>query len=254
MIAPMRAVAVLALLAVAACSKDPKKPTAGLLAAGQPLLLVTDQGKRPIAVGATLRTGDKVEASGPAVLEFFGGAVRFLDDGDSFEVGDVPEAKVHGDTVPAQMLKDGALVERPPQRRIIAARYHSVTFTPPSQSKELTSGDYFKAFFTPDGISKLKEGVAKGEGPRRDLPAPPHRSKVPHVHAGDLGQGGLRIAVSDGYVVAECDDLATAILPEGQLYDLGRTTRLLLPDGAEARLAINGDELDLEGPADIRLR
>lgn len=238
----------------AACKKGESKPAAGLLAAGQPVFLETKQGRRSLAVGATLRGQDKVIASGPAVIEYFGGGIRFLEDGDALEVGDVPEAKVMGATVPPRELKDGAIVDRAPHQRIIAARYHSNLFTPPTRSRDPTTGDYFQAFFTPDGISKLNDKVAHAEGPRKALPPPPHRPKVAHVHAGELGGGGLRLEVTDEYAVAEADDLATAVLLEGNLYELGRATRLLLPDGAEATLLLDGRELELEGPADIRLR
>ena len=75
------------------------------------------------------------------------------------------------------------------------------------------------------------------------------------MHADDLGQGGLAIKVTDGYLVAETDDFATAVLVEGSSYLLGRTVRVLVPNGAEGTLMDpSGKELELEGPVDVRLK
>lgn len=249
-----RAWTVFALLALCACKEQERKPIAGLLAAGASVHMRTQDGERPIAVGSQLMPQDRIKATGPAVLEYFGGALRFLEKGDELEVGDVTEAKLIGTNVDAQLLKAGVLSELPPQQRIIAARYRSVHFTPKIVSGEPTTGDYFAAFFTPNGIENLGAGSAE-EGPRKALPPPPHRSKVPHVHAGDLGAGGARLIVDDGFVVAESDDLATAVLIEDQVYELGRTTRLVLPDGAEATLTTaDGRQVELEGALDVILR
>ena len=63
------------------------------------------------------------------------------------------------------------------------------------------------------------------------------------------------IVVDDEVVFAETDELATAALPEGHTYELGGTTRLVLPDGAEATLTLaDGTKVELEGPMDLRLR
>ena len=45
-----------------------------------------------------------------------------------------------------------------------------------------------------------------------------------------------------------------AALLDGHTYALGRTVRLVLPDGAEATLKKDGAEIELEGPMDLRLR
>ncbi|MBX5481081.1 MAG: hypothetical protein IRZ16_04405 [Myxococcaceae bacterium] len=242
------------LAAGAGCKKTPDKPVAGLLAAGAPLYMETRDGRRPIAVGSELRPSDRVSASGPAAIEYFGGATLFLEDGDGLEIGEAEEAKRIGPTLPESVLRDGVITPSASAPRIIAARYHSVEFTPQIASNALGTSDYLRAFFTPNGIERL-QNAPMPEGPRKPLPPPPHRPKVPHVHAGELGEGGAELVVDDGFVVAESDDLATAVLPEGQAYALGRTRRLMLPEDAEATLATtDGRQLKLEGPLDLRLR
>lgn len=237
-----------------ACKQPERKPIAGLLAAGAPLYLKTADGKRPIAVGSQLMPTDEIVASGPAVLEFYRGGIRFFEEGDALEVGDAREATINGGNVRLVVLRNGTLEERPPAQRIIAARYRSISFTPESSSTELKNADYMRAFFTPNGIANLQGGPA-GEGPRKKLPPPPHRRQVPHVRAGELGEGGPRIVIEDEFVVAESDDLTTAVLIEGPIYELGRTTRLLMPEGAEATLTTaDGRQLELEGPMDLVLR
>ena len=253
---PRLAFALGVVLLVSACKKEPEKPVAGLLAAGAALMLETKKGERPVAVGSRLQPSDRVRATGPAVLEYYGGALLFLEEGDKVTVGETVESKLIGSNMKSKVVSQGVLTDSATPNRIIAARYQSVHFTPdvPPAQKH-TQGDYFRAFFTPNGINKVKERTAKHEGPRRSLPAPPHRAKVPHVRADELGEGGAELAVDDGYVVAETSDLATAVLSEGQAYELGRTTRLVLPRGAEALLTLSdGRQVELEGPADIALR
>ncbi len=238
------------------CKKEPQKPLAGLFAAGAALMLQTEKGERPLAVGSQLKSSDRVRATGPAVLEYFGGALLFLGEGDKVTVGETVESKLIGTNMKSRVVAEGVLTPIAAPNRIIAARYHSVQFTPnvPGPQKH-TQGNYFRAFFTPNGIDKLKQRTANHEGPRRNLPPPPHRARVPHVHADELGEGGPVLTVEDGFVVAETHELATAVLGEDQSFDLGRTARLVLPKGAEALLTLgDGRQVELEGPADIVLR
>ena len=241
--------------AASGCKKQEHKPVAGLLAAGAPVMLETSDGPRPIAVGSQLLPSDRVRATGPAAIEFFGGALRFLEKGDALEVGDASESKLLGPNLTAKVLEAGVISELPIQQRLIAARYHSVAFTPATvgQDTALQTSDYFKAFFTPNGIEKLQNAPAP-DGPRR-LPPPPDRVKVPHVHAGDLGDGAGQVEVTDGFVIAESDALATAVLLEDQVYALGHTSRLVLPEDAEITLTTaEGRQIELEGPLDLLLR
>ena len=91
--------------------------------------------------------------------------------------------------------------------------------------------------------------------PPRNLPAPYKRARVPFVHAGDLGDGPYLLTVDDEIVFAETDDLATAALPEDRTYSLGRTVRLIVPDGAEATIDLGGGKtVELDGPMDLSLR
>jgi hypothetical protein len=245
----------IAVLALAGgCEKKPDKPIAGLHAAGAPVLRIVGKEKQPIAVGSHLLPGDHLEATGPALIEFFGGATRFLEDGDELEVGEVDEAKLLGPNLPPRKWTDGAVQQATPAQRIIAARYTSIEATPPSADTELTTSDYFKAFFTPGGMENLTSGP-RPEGPSRPLPAPPFRSKVPFIHAGPLGEGGLVAEVTDGFAVAEADDLTTAVLLEDRKIPLGRTVRLILPDDAEVIIrTAEGKEVELDGPMDLRFR
>lgn len=240
---------------VGGCKEPSDKPIAGLLAAGAPVLRQEGKEQRPVAVGAHLRPQDELVATGPAVLEYFGGGLRFLEKGDSLEVGDADEAKLYGPNLPSQRLVEGDVRDAPPVTRIVASRYTNVAVTPPTAGEgELSTKDYFVAFFTPNGMQNLSAGP-RLEGPRKPLPAPPHRPKVPFIHAGALGDDGLIATVEDGFVVAETDDLATAVLLEGRQVPLGRTVRLLVPDGAEVVLQGPGDRrVEVEGPADLRLR
>ncbi|XXF81102.1 hypothetical protein P2318_15465 [Myxococcaceae bacterium GXIMD 01537] len=250
----------LALLCLAGgCKSRPKedKPIAGLLAAGAPVrLLVERKEPKPIAVGAKLLSGDRIEATGPAVLEYFGGGLRFLEKGDEFEVGDVQEARLFGSNVPSYRWVDGDIQEAPPAQRIIAARYTNIEVTPASAftDREPGTGELLLAFFSPDGFASLNGGP-RPEGPSSGLPPPPLRPKVPIIHAGALGEGGFVAEVTDGFAVAETDDLATALLTEDKTVALGRTVRLLVPKGAEVELkSPTGQTVEVEGPADLRLR
>ncbi|GEN10564.1 hypothetical protein SAMN05443572_103266 [Myxococcus fulvus] len=240
---------------VAGCKERSDKPIAGLLAAGAPVVRKEGKAEYTIAVGAQLLGDVKLTATGPAVLEYFGGGLRFLEKGDTLEVGDADEAKLHGSNLPSYRWADGGVQEAPRALRIVAARYTNVQVTPKSAHEDAySSTQYFVAFFTPNGLSRLGSDT-KHEGPHQPLPAPPFRPKVPFIHAGDLGEGGLVAVVEDGFAVAETDDLATAVLLEGREVPLGRTVRLLVPDGAEVTLkGPGGVEVEVEGPADVRLR
>jgi hypothetical protein len=243
------------LLAIAAgCKKPSDKPIAGLHSAGAPVFLLKGKDKTPIAVGSQLKAEDRLFFSGPALLEYFGGGMRFLEDGDELEVGDADEAKLLGSNIPSRRWVEQQVREDSPLPRIVAARYTNVGSTPPIADDALTTGDYFKAFFAPNGMDSLMSGP-RPEGPSKPLPAPPFRPKVPFIHAGPLGEGGLVAEVKDGFAIAETDDLATAVLLEDRQIPLGRTVRLLLPRGADVVLrTADGKQVELAGPADLRLR
>lgn len=246
--------AALLLLAAAACKKEPDVPVCGLHSASAPVTVDDGKVTHTLGVGAKLNPSDKLGVKGWAVLECFGGALKVLHR-TSIEVGDLPEAKVEAATLPRRVLKEGKVEQVEALARTIVARYSGNRFTPESatvNSQELTSADYFKAFFTPNGFDALAAGPPP-EGPRK-LPAPAFRVKVPYIHAGELGEGDWLIEVEDGAVFAETDDLATAALVEGKTYQLGRTVRLLLPDGAEATVTIDGKKIELDGPMDLKLR
>lgn len=241
------------LLLGGACPKDPESAVCGLQAASKPVML---KGKRELAlaVGARLMPSDRIDAEGFALLECFGGALRVLDD-EKVTVGDLKESKIEATTIPRFVLKDGKPVKATMLAPSMLPRYSDNRFTPASAftaSNEPTSADYFKAFFTPNGIENMAS-PPREDGPTR-LPPPSQRVKASRIHAGPLGQGGPRLEVKDEVVFAETDELATAALPEGHTYDLGGTVRLVLPDGAEATLVRGGVELELEGPMDLRLR
>ncbi|MDY7231642.1 hypothetical protein [Hyalangium rubrum] len=249
-------VLLIAVLALAGgCKKPSDKPIAGLHSAGAPVLLIQEKEKTPIPVGSHLRAQDQIVATGPALLEYFGGGMRFLESGDELEVGDVNEAKLVGSNIPSHQWVEGQVQEAPPAQRIVAARYTNVAATPTlAGGGQLTNADYFKAFFAPGGMENLMSGP-RGEGPSKKLPAPPFRPKVPFIHAGALGEGGFVAEVTDGFAVAETDDLATAVLLEDRQVPLGRTGRLIVPRGAEVVLKTpEGKEVELEGPADLRFR
>lgn len=252
----LRRALLLSLVSVCGCKEKPSGPIAGLHSAAAAVHLRSAAAPRTLTVGSELAAGDELEATGPAVIEYFGGAVLFLEDGDRITVGERQEAKLIGSNLEELKVEDGEATRAPRARRIIAARYRSASFTPErAASRDLGTGDYLKAFFTPNGLSKLgREGGQAAEGPRRALPPPPHRAKVPHVHAAPLGEGGLILEVDDGFVAVEAPDLSTAILLEDERYELGAASRLLLPDGADATLTLSdGTEVELEGPSDVQL-
>lgn len=257
----MRRLAAIALLpfALAACKPKDNSPIAGLHSAAAPVLLTLKKGEtKALSVGSKLKPSDHIRAEGPAVLEYFGGATKFLDKGDELEVGEAKEAGLVSNTLPEKQLKDGELVELEARTKLMAARYADASFTPLSARKEDPgTTEYLKAFFAPKGMESFLGGGSgpTPDGPRGELPPPPLRAKVPHVHADDLGQGSsYALKVTDEFVAAESDDFATAILVEGSTYDLGRTVRLILPDGAEATLIHkDGKTLSLEGPLDLKL-
>lgn len=242
----------------AGCKERSDKPIAGLLAAGAPVIRAVGKEGQPLPVGSQLMADAQLTATGPAVLEYFGGGLRFLEKGDSLEVGDADEAKLHGVNLPSLRWTGTGVEEAPRTLRLVAARYTNVQVTPKSaqqQEDAYSSGAYFAAFFTPNGLAKLDVDGKQGDGPSKPLPAPPHRPRVPYIHAGDLGQGGAVAIVEDGFAVAETDDMATAVLLEDREVPLGRTVRLLVPDGAEVVLrTADGKETEVEGPADLRLR
>ncbi len=211
------------LIAGLSCTKPSTVPVCGLHSAAAPLLMRSES-DRMIAVGSKLAPLDKVKAQGPTLLECFGGAIRVLEKGDSVVIGEMTEAKIEAVLLPRYVLKNLKLekLENAPPAAV-QARYTDM-----------------------------------GSGPKLDGPStlpPPHlRFAVPHVHAGPLGVSLRRLEVEDDFIFAETDDLATAVLLEGEFYDLGRTVRLVLPDGAEATLVDEGQKVELEGPMDVRLR
>jgi len=249
----VRAAALCTALVLSACkSSEPEGPVCGLHSASAP---VTLEGTRDqaLSVGARLKPGDRVTAEGYALLECFKGALKPLDD-ETVTVGELMEAKFEATTVPRYVLKDGKPTPVDVPSPAVIARYSDNRFTPKSAltSNEPTTGDYFRAFFTPNGIENMQAGP-RPEGPTKLAP-PSARPKVSRIHAGDLGQGGAVLEVDDDVVFAETDDLATAALLEGKRYALGRVVRLVLPDGAEAELELDGRSIELEGPMDLRLR
>lgn len=249
-----RALAVL-FVAASACKKQPDVPVCGLHSASAPVTVDDGKATRTLGVGAKLNPSDRISVKDWAVLECFGGALKVLHK-DKVEVGELPESKIESYSLPRRALKDGKVIEVEALSRTVAARYSSNRFTPESAlagAQELTSADYFKAFFTPNGFDQLSAGPTP-DGPRK-LPAPAFRAKVPYIHAGDLGEGDALLEVDDDVVFAETDDLATAALVEGKTYKLGRSVRLLLPDGAEATLTLEGGTIvELDGPMDLKLR
>ena len=233
---------------VSACTKAPEGPVCGLHAASQPVKL----GQQVLSVGGRLLPSDEIDAEGWALLECFGGALKVLDD-QKVRVGDLKESKIEAQTIPRLVLRDGKPVpdERLPPSML--PRYSDNRFTPESalKSNEPTSGDYFRAFFSPNGIENMGAGP-RPEGPGA-LPPPSQRARLSRIHAGPLGSGGATLEVTDDVVFAETSDHATAALVEDQTYALGGTIRLVLPDGAEATLHTAVLTLELEGPMDLRL-
>lgn len=249
----MRRAALLALVSLAACKAPaPEGPVCGLHSASEPVVL---EGKsdQTLSVGARLRPGDRISAEGFALLECFKGGLKPLDD-ETVAVGELLEAKFEATTIPRFVLKDGKAVAVDVPSPAVVARYSDNRFTPKSAlaAQGPSDADYFKAFFTPNGIENMGSDP-RPEGPTKLAP-PSARPKVSRIHAGDLGQGGATLEVDDEVVFAETDDLATAALLEGKRYELGRTVRLVLPDGAEAELVVDGHTIDLDGPMDLRLR
>ncbi len=238
--------------ASSACTKEPAAPVCGLHAASEPVLL---EGKRDVvlSVGARLMPDDKIEAKGWALLECFGGALKVLDD-EAVRVGDLKESKIEATTIPRFVLRDGKPVKGNALPPSMLPRYSDNRFTPASAlvGSGPSDGDYFRAFFTPNGIENMTS-APRVDGPTK-LPPPSQRTRVSRIHAGQLGEGGLRLEVDDDVVFVETDELATAALVEDHTYALGRAVRLVIPDGAEATLTIDGVELELEGPMDLRLR
>jgi hypothetical protein len=242
------------LLLLNACAAKNDAPVCGLHSAAAPVVSKLNGKERHLTVGAKLKPSDHLKATGDALIECFGGALRRVEKGDTFDVGDLIEAKIESTNVPRFRLADGKLQPVEAMRRTIIARYSDNHFTPESAltPNEPTTDDYLVAFFTPNGFAKMRPPNL--EGPKR-LEAPPMRAKVPYVHAGDLGEGRYLLTVDDEVAFAETDDLATAVLLEDQTYALGRTVRLILPKGAEATLDLgNNQTLALEGPLDLALR
>lgn len=255
----MRAVGLgaLALLALG-CEKRPEGPVCGLHSAAAVVFLETgdkENPQRPLAVGAQLMADDRLVATGPALIECYGGAFRALEKGDKVRVWDMKEARLQGTTFPVHQLTEGKAKEKEHVPRTIVARYSSNRFTPASAlaGNSLGTKDYLMAFFAPNGMESLQTAPV-AEGPRK-LPAPTDRPKVPTIHAGDPGDGELLIKIEDEVVFLETDDLATAALLEGRTYQVGRAVRLVLPDDAEATLELKGGKsLSLDGPMELRLQ
>jgi hypothetical protein len=241
-------------LASVSCTKEPR-PIGGLHSASAPVYLLKGNAKRPIAVGSMLRTDDRIQASGTAMLEFFqGGAMRFLAQGDELELGDAAEAKLMSTNFPSVLVRGTKVLEIAPAKRPVAARYTDTNFTPMTAIKEPGTGDYLQAFFTPNGIEKLGGGGPAPEGPRQPLPPPPLRPHVPHIHAGDLGSGGPVVDVSGGSASAETDDFATALLLDGSAYQLGRTERLFVPKGVSVTIHwADKSTVSVDGPVEVHL-
>ena len=248
-----RAALAFALLALG-CKEKIEVPVCGLHSAAAPVVTRVNKRDRSLTVGAKLMPSDHLHATGEALIECFGGALRRIQKGDEFDVGELIESKIESTNVPRLRLTEGKLVPVEAMRRTIIARYSDNHFTPESalQTNEPTTDDYLVAFFTPNGFAKMKPPNI--EGPK-NLAPPPMRPRVPFVHAADLGQGPYLLTVDDEVAFAETDDLATAVLLEAKTYSLGRTVRLILPKGAEATLDLGGARtLKLEGPIDLALR
>jgi hypothetical protein len=242
-------VAAIAVLLLAACKAPlPEGPVCGLHSASAPVTAGPDG--RTLAVGAKVLGTDKLKAQGWALLECFTGGVHAMDR-ETVKAGELREARVEM-PFPRHVLKGDEVEEVEALARPVEGRYSSNRFTPESaKSDDLGASDnYLVAFFTPNGFAP----DSSADGPHK-LPAPPMRSRVPFIHAGDLGEGDWTIDVKDDVVFAETDDLATAALVEGKTYRLGRSVRLLLPDGAVAKLHLPGDKtVKIKGPMDLKLR
>ncbi|MFP2913355.1 hypothetical protein ACLESD_51845 [Pyxidicoccus sp. 3LFB2] len=176
----------------AGCKERSDKPIAGLLAAGAPVLRTEGKEQRPVAVGAQLLAHEQLTATGPAVLEYFGGGLRFLEEGDTLEVGDADEAKLHGVNLPSRRWAGGEVQEAPRPLRIVAARYTQVQVTPPSAlagQGTYSNAEYFVAFFTPNGIQKLGSGSTQ-DGPRQPLPRRRCAPRCPSSTRGSWARAG----------------------------------------------------------------
>lgn len=246
----------LGLLVVALGCSEKKNigPVCGLHSASAPVTVELDKKSRQLGVGARLSGNDAMKAEGWALVECFGGALAVLHK-DQVMVNDLKAAHIEATNFPRKKLEGDALKELVAMRRTVEARYTDNRFTPESalkSGKDFTTGQYMVAFFTPNGLEKLASEPIP-EGPR-GLPPPPNRPKVPHIHAADLGENGPLLEVTDDVAFAETDDLATAALLEDHTYQLGRTVRLVLPDGAEAKLKLPGGTVKLDGPLDLSLR
>ncbi len=251
----MRAALVPLVVLSAACSRPPSVPVCGLHSATAPVVVLGGKDDQVLAIGAKVMSGDKIKAKGVALLECFTGSLKVLD-GDTVLVGELQEATLEGITMPRKVLKQGALVANAALAPSVIVRYSDNRFTPASSfanDKGPTTADYMKAFFTPNGLANLGGDTARPEGPV-NLPPPTQRPKFSRVHGGELGEGGPLLKVTDEVIFAESDDLATAALVHGNTYDLGRTLRLIVPRGAEGKLQLGSQTIDLEGPMDLRLR
>lgn len=242
-----------ATLLCAACTQESHAVVAGLHSAGAQVFVTTPDGERTLAVGSKLHASDHLRATGPAVIEYFGGGIHFVER-ESLVVSDTPEAKVRGQNVPAWRLEGVKLVRLPPATQLVASRYADPSYTPATAfPHEPSQGEYLAAFFMPNGIEKMTSAPMP-EGPREPLPPPPLRRHLPRLHAGALGEGGLTLEVQSGFVAAESRSLTTAILREDRRFDLGEANRLLVFPGARARLfRPDGQSVTLKGPLDVRL-
>lgn len=247
------ALVALALASAAGCRKPSNsgKAIVGLLAAAAPVKLETVSGVKQISVGSELRPHAKLTAAGPAVLEYFGGALRFLDKGEELEAGEAPEAKLPGPNLPQKVIQDRKVLVQKMKPQIIAAKYGDVTFPPEwTGGKPPEDSDYLPPFFVAEGSAALDAGAAEVQEVEAFRQMWSNR-----IHAGALGAGGLKVMVTQGFAVAETDDRATAVLLPGRAVQLGRTARLILPKEAAAAMVFpDMSTLYLKGPAVYWLR
>lgn len=253
-------VALALLAALPACKSAPEEAVCGLHSAAAPLKLERGGRELPLYVGGRVFPSDRLTATGPALLECFGGAWKLLEKRDSVKVSALPESQLIGSGWPRGRWRQGKVQALESLPRTVAARYTDVQATTPESATwaqtSAGSADYLKAFFTPNGIEAMGNEKPP-EGPRA-LPPPPLRDKVAVVHGADPAAqvpGELSVEVTDGAIFVEADDLATAALLEDHTYAIGRAVRLLLPRGAEATLhGPSRLETELEGPLDLSLR
>lgn len=244
-------VVVLAASLLTGCPKqEPSTPVVGVYAAASPLVLQMKVGPRGIAVGSFLFAQAKLTATGPAVLEFFGGAIRFLDRGDTLAVDDAPEKDLVSSNLPQFQLRAGKLVALQPSERVITPLYFKLQVLPEGADPQKDSGDYLRGSFVAPAVSTAGSELAP-----LAKPPPPFRGNAPRIHAGDLGDGGPTATVNGTFAAAQSDELATAILLPGRTIDLGRTTRVLVPKGSEVAVKFtDGTTATLPGPGDFRIR